>query len=249
MYIKQSKKMTKTPKYSKQIEENREKISKMLSGVDTVKRLNNFNWLRHEISYTEPRILFYVPTKEQIPYLDYNSMKNLGEAYDYILQNTNKNIDISEICKIHSTLCTGTHIQGGLFRTTNKVLELKVNGRRFHAPAPGEILSKMNEIIFRLNSPDTAALNRAYRIHYDLIMLQPFDDFNKRTARLIMNWVLIQNGYRPIVFNQSTDKQKYKEAITACANGYQKEYISYMSYCMARTQKQIISLLNNSKML
>ena len=107
----------------------------------------------------------------------------------------------------------------------------------------------MNEIIFRLNSPDVTALNRAYRIHYDLIMLQPFDDFNKRTARLIMNWVLIQNGYRPIVFNQSTDKQKYKESITAYANGQQKEYISYMSYCMARTQKQIISLLNNSKML
>ena len=50
-------------------------------------------------------------------------------------------------------------------------------------------------------------------------MLQPFDDFNKRTARLIMNWLLIQGGYRPIVFNQRTDKQKYKDAIAAKAAG------------------------------
>ncbi len=241
--------MTKTPKFSKQIEENRETISKLLSGADTVKRLNNFNWLRHEISYTEPRILFYVPSKEQQPYLDYNSMKNIGDAYDYILQNPKKNIDIYEICKIHSTICTGTHIQGGLFRTSPKIIEIQVNGHRLHAPDETQILSKMTEIIFKLNDRNVCVLKRAFRIHYDLIMLQPFDDFNKRTARLIMNWVLIQNGYRPIVFNQPTDKQKYKEAITACANGRPKEYIYYMSYCMARTQKQIISLLNNSKML
>ena len=39
--------MTKTPKFKKQIEENRKTISKMLSGADTVKRLNNLNWIRH----------------------------------------------------------------------------------------------------------------------------------------------------------------------------------------------------------
>lgn len=122
--------MTKTPKFKKQIEENRKTISKMLSGADTVKRLNNLNWIRHEISYTEPRTLFYIPNREQQPYLDYNSMKNLGEAYDYIVANPKKIIDITEICKIHSTLCTGTHIQGGLFRTSPKIIEITVNGHR-----------------------------------------------------------------------------------------------------------------------
>lgn len=241
--------MTKTPKFKKQIEENRKTISEMLSGADTVKRLNNLNWIRHEISYTEPRTLFYIPNREQQPYLDYNSMKNLGEAYDYIVANPKKIIDITEICKIHSTLCTGTHIQGGLFRTSPKIIEITVNGHRLHAPDASQILPKMNEIVFKLNNTDTCPLHRAFGIHYDLITLQPFDDFNKRTARLIMNWVLIQNGYRPIVFNQRTDKQKYKDAITAYASGKPKEYISYMSSCLVRTQREIISLLQNSKML
>lgn len=241
--------MTKTPKYKKQIEINRETISKMLSGADTVKRLNNLNWIRHEISYTEPRTLFYIPAKEQSPYLDYNSMKNLGEAYDYIINNSAKPIDISEICKLHSMLCSGTHIQGGLFRTSPKIIEITVNGSRVHAPDSSRILASMNEAMFKMNDTSKCVLKRAFDVHYDLIMIQPFDDFNKRTARLVMNWVLIQNGYRPVVFNQPTDKQKYKEAITAYANGNYKEYMSYMSYCLNRTQRQIISLLQNSKML
>lgn len=241
--------MTKTPKYQNQIEANREKITKMLSGADTVKRLNNLNWLRHEISYTEPRTLFYVPTKEQTPYLDYNSMRNLGEAYDYVINNAKTPIDISEICKLHSMLCSGTHIQGGMFRTTPKIIEIMVNGSRVHAPDASKILSCMNEAIFKLNDTSKCSIKRAFDIHYDLIMLQPFDDFNKRTSRLIMNWVLIQNGYRPIVFNHPTDKVRYKQAITACANGNYKEYTTYMSYCLVRTQKEIISLLAKSKML
>lgn len=85
--------------------------------------------------------------------------------------------------------------------------------------------------------------------HYDLIMLQPFDDFNKRTARLIMNWLLIQGGYRPIVFNQRTDKQKYKDAIAAKAAGDTKKYTQYMYSCLLRTQNEIINLLKKSRVL
>ena len=101
--------MTKTPKFKKQIEENRKTISKMLSGADTVKRLNNLNWIRHEISYTEPRTLFYIPNREQQPYLDYNSMKNLGEAYDYIVSNPKKSLILQKSAKF-TVRCAPEHI-------------------------------------------------------------------------------------------------------------------------------------------
>lgn len=84
------------------IEENKKQITSLLSGADTTKRLNNVNWLRHEIAYTEPKTLFYIPSKEQLPYLDYNCMKNIGEAYDYILNHHNQSITPAEICNIHS---------------------------------------------------------------------------------------------------------------------------------------------------
>lgn len=240
--------MTKTPKHKCIIEQNKETLSQMLSGANTVKRLNNINWLRHEISYSEPRALFNMPTKQQTAYLDYNCMTNLGTAYDYIINNSTQPIDSDAIRNIHSILCTNTNIDGGTFRTTPKVIEIIVNGQRFHAPDAYDIAYLVNDAVYKLNNSQEGTPERAFQIHYDLIAIQPFDDFNKRTARMIMNWVLIQGGYRPIVFNQPSDKANYKKAIAAMAAGEQKEYRSYMSACMVRTQKAIMDLLNKSKM-
>ena len=239
--------MTKTPKLKNRIEYNREIITYMLSGTESTKRLNNVNWLRHEISYTEPRTLFYIPNKEQQPYLDFNCMRNLGLAYDYILQNPNEEIDEKALLNIHSILCTNPHIDGARYRTTEKFLEIKVNGMRMSAPKVYEVPQRLNEIFYTYKNSKDDILHRAFKIHYELIALQPFDDFNKRTARLIMNWILVQGGYRPIVFNRRGDKQKYKEAIANYANGNKRAYYSYMQSCMVRTQEDIIKLLTKSR--
>ena len=243
--------MTKRPKYRKKIEEFRAIITSKLTGAASVKRLNNVNWLRHEISYSEPRTLFYVSQKEQRYHLDYNCMSNLGNAYDYIINHANKNarIDASDICKLHSFLCQNTYIDGGNFRTTSKVLEITINGERMHAPDSYDIPYLLNNIVYKMNNESEDVLHRAFDAHYELIALQPFDDFNKRTARLVMNWILVQNGYRPIVFNKPSDKQKYIAAIKSYAEGNKKEYYEYMSHCMCRTQQEIIKLLNKSKTL
>lgn len=239
--------MTRTPKLKNRIEYNREIITYMLSGTETVKRLNNVNWLRHEISYTEPRTLFFVPNKEQQPYLDFNCMRNLGLAYDHILDNLSQDIDEKALLDIHSILCSNTHIDGGRYRNTNKIIEITINGQRMHAPDPAYIQSSINNIIYNYKNSKDDILHRAFKIHYELIALQPFDDFNKRTARLIMNWVLIRGGYRPIVFNRRADKQKYKEAIAKYASGDKRAYYTYMQSCMLRTQEDIIKLLTKSK--
>lgn len=243
--------MTKYPKLRTKIESNRAIITEKLSGTASVKRLNNVNWLRHEISYTEPRTLFYIPLKEQHYYLDFNCMNNLGNAYDFILNNidSQKRIEVSDICKLHSFLCENTYIDGGNFRTTPKVLEITVNCERMHAPDSYDIPYLLNIIAYNMNNPTKDILHRAFDAHYELIALQPFDDYNKRTARLVMNWLLVQNGYRPIVFNRPNDKQRYKTAIAQYASGDKKSYYAYMLQCMVRTQQDIIKLLTKSKTL
>lgn len=240
-------KTSKNQKVKKQIARNKDTITSMLSGENTVKRLNNLNWIRHELSWTEPRTLFQVPSKQQADHLDFNNMKNIGTAYDYIIENAATPITDVEIYKIHSILCEGTNIIGGTLRTTNKVLKLSKDGDRFHAPDQREIMGRLNDIIYQLNNPNTDVLTRAFDAHYEMIALQPFDDFNKRTARLVMNWILIQGGYRPIIFNKSADKQKYIAAIAAMNKGDRKTYTSYMTRTLARSQEEIIKQLHKSK--
>ena len=229
------------------IEVNRLKISDLLNGSNSLNRLNNFNWLRHELSYTEPRTLFYLPQSQQMPYLDYNHMKNLGDAYDHIIEHIAEEITPESIQKMHRILCNGTHIDGGIYRTSGKILEINVNGAKYHAPDYTEIPYRMNEIIYTAHNASVPCFSRAINAHYELIMLQPFDDFNKRTARIVMNWILLRGGYRPIIFNASKDKQLYKEAIIARANGDGREYTRYMQRCMKRTQEQVLKVLQRSK--
>ena len=69
------------------VEYNKDLITKMLSGSCT-RRLNNFDWLRQEIAFTEPKTLFFRKTKEQAPYFDHSCTRGLGKAYDYILEQT-----------------------------------------------------------------------------------------------------------------------------------------------------------------
>lgn len=238
--------MTKTPSLRKSIALYREKLTALLSGAETVKRLNSLNWLRHEISYVEPKKLFSL-SQDQKKFLDFTNMANIGKAYDYIVNNPNTEITSDEIRKIHAMLCNGTNIDGGALRTTNKVIEIIVNGERMRAPDAHEIEYILNEITYNIRTNSTETLNKAYRAHYELIALQPFDDFNKRTARMIMNWILIQGGYRPIIFNKSGDNVAYKNAIRQCAEGHEKSYRAYMDSCLLRTQKAILTQLTKSK--
>lgn len=241
--------MTNYKKLRQKIENNKFLISDIFENSESTKRLNNLNWLRHEISYTEPRMLFQIPTKNQQPFLDFNCMRNIGTAYDYIINNPQMTLDEYCVCNIHYMLCTDTYIDGGKFRNTTKILQIYINGNRMYAPDATEIKTKLNDIIFKANNPIGDVLYTAFSTHYDLIALQPFDVFNKRTARLIMNWILIKNGFSPIVFNSPKDKKNYITAITENANDNHKNYNHYMLSVMARTQDNIIKLLKKSRIL
>lgn len=238
--------MTKTPNIRHSIATYRETLTAMLSGAETVKRLNSLNWLRHEIAFVEPKKLFSQKS-EQVTFLDFTNMANIGTAYDYIVNHPTTEITSDEIRRIHGILCNGTNIDGGTLRTTNKVIEITVNGERMRAPDAREVEYLLNQIAYNIRTSRQETLNKAYRAHYELIALQPFDDFNKRTARMIMNWILIQGGYRPITFNKSSDKIDYKEAIRNCAEGHEKAYRAYMDACLLRTQKMILNQLRKSK--
>ena len=139
------------------INENRDKITAMLSGAGTTKRLNNLNWLRHQISYAEPTTLIYLPKNKQQSILDFTCTKNLGDAYDYIIENQKTPITEYEICKIHSILCSGTYLSGtgGRYRDSEKRLEITVNGEIYHAPDSYDVPSTMSSIIYELQNPKT----------------------------------------------------------------------------------------------
>lgn len=78
-------------------------------------------------------------------------------------------------------------------------------------PAPNDIPPLMKDFEQWLNSESAVRLHPiqyAALAHYKLVHIHPFDDGNGRTSRLLMNTILMQAGFPPvIIFKQ--DRHRY----------------------------------------
>ena len=218
------------------IESNRETINMLFR--QSAKNIASINMLRHEITAVEPMVLSRPQRHkdEQITFVDWTNLKNIGVAYDYILKHKKTKIDRYRINDIQKILVKNTDVPCGYRCALTKVL-----GE--FAPSVEQIYYKMEQIEYHLHDEAYSVLTRAFDTHFDIIMTQPYADYNKRIARLVMNWFLIQNGYRPIVFNKKTDSTAYPAALHAKIDGNHRAYTAYMESSMLHTQQQIIQLL------
>ncbi len=227
---------------------NKERIEANRATIDVLmrksaKNVASINMLRHEITSVEPMILAKPQLKEiaknqQMVFFDWTNLKNIGVAYDYILKHKKTTIDRYQISEIQKLLVKNTDVRPGYRISMTRVL-----GE--FAPSIEQIYYKMEEIEYHLHDENYPVLTRAFDTHFDIIMTQPYNDYNKRTARLIMNWFLIQNGYRPIIFNKKTDATAYPNALHARIDGNRRAYTDYMERSMLHTQQQIINLLKS----
>ncbi|MBV8890231.1 MAG: Fic family protein [Alphaproteobacteria bacterium] len=87
-----------------------------------------------------------------------------------------------------------------------------VTDRGRHAfPSPAEIPALMGEFVRRLGvAPPTP--ETAFAAHRRLVDIHPFNDGNGRTARLLMNLLLIRGGYPPVAVRPE-DRPAYLAAL------------------------------------
>jgi Fic family protein len=87
--------------------------------------------------------------------------------------------------------------------------------RRF--PSPAEVPALMGDLAHRLaGAADTPAT--AFLVHRRLVEIHPFNDGNGRTARLLMNLVLIRGGYPPVAVRPQ-DRAAYIAALQRAEAG------------------------------
>ena len=67
----------------------------------------------------------------------------------------------------------------------------------------------------------------ATEFHYRFIRIHPFDDGNGRIARLLMNFILMQNGYPPSII-KTEDKESYFAALRQADAGQLEYFFNYV---------------------
>ncbi len=95
-------------------------------------------------------------------------------------------------------------------------------------PSPAEVPSLMGDFAAWLRSA-AATPETAFTAHRRLVDIHPFNDGNGRTARLLMNVVLIRGGYPPVAVRPE-DRLSYIRALQQEQAGQGKEAFDGLLY-------------------
>jgi Fic family protein len=83
----------------------------------------------------------------------------------------------------------------------------------------------------------------AAMVHYKIVHIHPFVDGNGRTARLLMNLILIQNGYPPAVI-LNVDRKKYYRVLKEADR---ENYNNFMNFIGRSVERSLLIYLNALK--
>jgi len=133
-------------------------------------------------------------------------------------------------------------IEVGKYKTQpNHVIT--VTGETFYFATPEETPAKMHDLIewFR-KEKDRADVNPiilAALFHYRFIRIHPFDDGNGRVARILMNFILMQFGYPPVII-KTEDKENYYAVLRLADADELEPFIEYIAENLVRSLEIMI---------
>jgi Fic family protein len=151
---------------------------------------------------------------------------NHKEAIDYIEELSHKKTEElarTDILNIHSIILKGIDPQNaGKYRNVPVYVNLK-DGKKHMFCDPLRIADEMDVFFdWLFSSKKEHPVIIAAEAHTRFVSIHPFIDGNGRTARLIMNLILIQNGHTPAII-QNKERVQYLDAIESWQQNNNKE--------------------------
>ncbi|XP_037783840.1 protein adenylyltransferase Fic-like [Penaeus monodon] len=167
--------------------------------------------------------------------MEHNEILGLDLALKYInmtLVHRVGRITLHDILEIHRRVLGHVDpIQAGQLRTTQVYVSDHV------PPPPTHLQVLMEDFVQWLNSPGAQRLHPikyAALAHYKLVFIHPFADGNGRTARLLMNFLLMQAGYPPVIIRKQ-DRLMYYDCLQTANEGDTRPFIRFIAHCTEKT--------------
>ncbi len=140
------------------------------------------------------------------PLKDHLEVVGHKDAFKYVQRIVSENVAFSEsiIKDIHSLVLMDRPDDRGRYRQ----LPVRIMGASHEPPQPYLVPIQMEQLLQELKKEQLHPIETAALFHLKFEGIHPFIDGNGRTGRLILNFMLMQNGYPPINV-KFADRRKY----------------------------------------
>lgn len=180
------------------------------------------------------------------PLNDHLEAINHAQAIDYIkdLAKATNTITDRDILQIHALILQGIDRENaGWYRS----VPVMISGSKHTPPPPYVVPEKMQEMMdfYNENMETMHPVELASEMHERLVYIHPFADGNGRTARLLMNLILLQNGYPIAILKGDTENRlKYYEALeTASITGDKTPFKNFIKEVLTQTINRILEVV------
>jgi Fic family protein len=183
------------------------------------------------------------------PLKDHLEAKDHYDAVEFLykLVEEKETVEVTEqlICKLHSLVMkkTDEHF-AGRYREGN----VMIAGTTHMPPDALEVPHQMRALIswYRKNRNKLDTVELAAMLHHKLVYTHPFFDGNGRTARLLMNVVLMQQGY-PLVIILRNDRRRYYRVLDMADAGNEGPFVNFVAQAVERSLELYLRAVVASK--
>jgi len=143
------------------------------------------------------------------PFEDYLDARGHKEAIELLFlwmdKEPKRKVEEIDVMNLHRTALFGRPWAGNY-----RQVQVYIRGAAHLPPPPTQIKGMMKEFVAEVNKNHgkLPAIAHAAVSHADFEAIHPFVDGNGRVGRLLANWMLMQNGYPPIII-EVRERKKY----------------------------------------
>lgn len=203
-------------------------------------------------------------TSEGKPLKDYLEAKNHAEAIDGLYEIIRGERDLTEslIKQLHGVLMKGIEFTAARSPSGQAVQKpfhagqyklqpnhvLTLSGKIHYYTEPVKVKDEMEKLVRWYHQEKRVhAVEKAAIFHYRFVVIHPFDDGNGRMARLLMNLLLMKNGYPPCII-QNVHRRKYLETLAAVDESHDyAPFVSWIGEELLATQEEMLAVLSGKE--
>lgn len=203
----------------------------------------------NKLTYGETKtFLLHGITANGKPLKDHLDIKGHNDALILLENIIKEERDITEnfIRELHVLILKESYYNKSI-TTNGQIVERKIEIGKYKTQ-PNHVLTQTGLIHYFASPEETPAkmfdlvewykkinndinfhpLLTASLFHYKFISIHPFDDGNGRIARILMNLILMQNGFPPVII-KTEKKEEYYRALQAADGGDENLFTEYIA--------------------